>query len=592
MIYLIRSIKTLWIHKKSWIFLSLLLTIFLGIFPLINLTITNYLVNNISNIILGNSKDYKNLVVIILLQIICLFIIKAMSSVQMYLNQSTEFKLDYILSKELLKKANSLPYSKFEDPEFYNHFTRINGRIGQSFLNPISRVLESIQCVIQVFSYTVILINYHWIVLLLCLFSVVPIIINQFKFNNRQFWLTYNQTPNARESKYINLLLTSKDSAKEIRVLNIGNLLLNRWAKTYFSTGQQVLKLSKKNVILTVCFDGVSHLFTFCSYGVIIFAVISRKLRIGDFVTAPLALQGLQSSIIQVGFNLASIYSESLYLKDLFNYLDYSDESKNNNQVNLESFNKSIKLKNVGFHYPNSDQMVLKELNLEIKKGETIAIVGENGSGKSTLVKCLMGLYEPTSGEIYFDNYPLSKIRKSSLWANISVVFQDFIKYNFTIKDNIAFGNVNEQNNMSKLEEVARKCGLDKFIEKQECGYDTFLGKFLKEGIDLSGGQWQRLAIARAIFKNSEILILDEPTASLDPKTELEIYDRFKEIASKKTTLIISHRMATTTFADKVIVLKNGEIIEIGTPQELMNSKNEFYKMYISQSKWYIKEVI
>lgn len=427
---------------------------------------------------------------------------------------------------------------------------------------------------------------------MLSILSVIPIIINQFKFTGRQFWLSYNQTPIARETQYINFLLTNKDSAKEIRVLGLRDFLLNRWANLYFKTGKEVLNLSKRNLKIASLLDAVSHMFIFGSYLIIIYSTINKTLKIGEFVTSTQAVQGLQGSILQVGFNLSSIYSDSLYLKDLFNFLDLSFANENEDKDNINNIRNSIRFENVSFSYPNTHQAVLKNVNFEIKKGETIAIVGENGSGKSTLVKCLMGLYEPDKGEILFDDIPLSKINKCSLWENLSVVFQDFIKYNFTIKDNITFGNVKERNNSIKLKDAAKKCGLNGYIDQLEDGYNSFLGKYLKEGVDFSGGQWQRLAIARAIFKDSEILILDEPTASVDPNTELQIFEKFKELSVDKTTIIISHRLATTTFADRILVLKNGEIEEVGTYRELMHRKGHFYKMYNSQSKWYSKEVI
>lgn len=252
------------------------------------------------------------------------------------------------------------------------------------------------------------------------------------------------------------------------------------------------------------------------------------------------------------------------------------------------SLEKGIVLKDVNFMYPNTNNLILENINLEICKGEKIAIVGDNGS---TLIKCILGLYSISKGDILVDNKNINSINLDSYWKKISVVFQDYMKFHFSFKENIGFGELNSLGDIKKIKLAAQNSGMSTFIEQLPEKYDTTLGQYLKEGIDLSGGQWQRLAISRAIIKNSDILIFDEPTAALDPLNELDIMNKLSEMLNGKTGIIISHRLATTRFVDKIIVLKNGKIIEEGKHQDLIEKKGVYYQMYKSQSKWY-KDVI
>ncbi|WP_444876477.1 ABC transporter ATP-binding protein [Bacillus mycoides] len=250
-----------------------------------------------------------------------------------------------------------------------------------------------------------------------------------------------------------------------------------------------------------------------------------------------------------------------------------------------------MRFENVSFSYPNSQKEVLKNVSFSIKPGEKIAIVGHNGSGKTSLIKCLLGLYPLTSGNIYFDDVPINKIQLNSLRDNITVIFQDFTKYFLTIEENIAFGNISERNDKKKIQDVALQSGIHTDITKFPNKYQSYVGRFLYEGEELSGGQWQKVAIARALFKNSPIMILDEPTAALDPLSERGIFDKFKQLTEERTTLLISHKMSAAKLADKIIVLDNGKLVEFGTHEQLVLQKGKYHELYTTQAEFYDNKI-
>ncbi|MGG1513743.1 ATP-binding cassette domain-containing protein, partial [Brevibacillus agri] len=246
-----------------------------------------------------------------------------------------------------------------------------------------------------------------------------------------------------------------------------------------------------------------------------------------------------------------------------------------------------IFIKNLSFKYPKSNQLVLNGITIHIRPGEKVAIVGDNGSGKSTLVKCLMGLYQVEKGSVFYDDIDIVNIDNCDLHKNMTAIFQDFMKYAFTVMDNISFGDIHNTHDFELVKRIGIQTGVDDFVKKMPKDYDTLLGKILGEGEDLSGGQWQKIAIARSLFRDSKILILDEPTSSLDPLKELEVYEQFNSMTNGKTVIFISHRMAAARMADKIIVLKNGKVAECGTHDDLMFLKSEYYQMYSVQAKWY-----
>ncbi|WP_230077868.1 ABC transporter ATP-binding protein [Brevibacillus sedimenti] len=324
-------------------------------------------------------------------------------------------------------------------------------------------------------------------------------------------------------------------------------------------------------------------------------------MSIGDFIAIIQAIQGTQGTLNRISTLLAKLYEEKLYIKDFYQFFEIKEpriEINKGQEPFPTPIQRGITFENVSFRYIHGDRDVLSNVSFHINPQEKIAIIGQNGSGKTTLIKCLMGLYPPLHGQIKIDGKNIFDIDQKQLLSNITVIFQDFIRYHLTVRENIAVGDIKRMDDWERIQAVAKVSGTDSFIQQFALGYETPLGRLLVDGEDLSGGQWQKIALARALFRDSQVVILDEPTASLDPIAEMEIFQNFKLLADKKIAIFISHRMAASRMADRIIVMKEGKIVEMGTHEELMELRQEYYHMYTMQAQWfsaeseYTKEVV
>lgn len=378
----------------------------------------------------------------------------------------------------------------------------------------------------------------------------------------------YANTPLKRYETFISRLLTEKESAKEIKIFGLGAHLITRWSKSYMKNANKTLGLLKKEQYTEFGVEGIKTLFYLAITYMIIKLIRQDNLKIGDYVAVLQAVQQVQSKLYQTSNSIALILEDSLYLRDFFSFIEFNEHAYRTNH-GKDSFPiplvHGIELRNINFSYEKQSNPILQDISLLIKPGEKIAIVGENGCGKSTLVKCLMGLYPVNSGKILFDNIPIIDIKEEEVHKNITVLFQNFTRFPFSVYDNIAFGNISLLNDKKGIEELSMKTRVNDFVKNLKDGYDTKLTKLLQDGIDLSGGQWQKIAYTRALFRNSQVIILDEPTASMDPQSEKEVFEQFNNIAENKTLIFISHRMSATKIADRIIVMKKGQIYEMGT---------------------------
>lgn len=368
-----------------------------------------------------------------------------------------------------------------------------------------------------------------------------------------------------------------------------------KWSELFLKNGRKEMSLVKKreSSFLGLQFF-VSSIYLVCVLLVIRVLKI-KSLSIGDFVSIMQAVQESQRTLSEISRNIVMISNEKLYVQDVFSVLSFQDIRYDVSR-GKESFppltKKGITVNNISFKYPYSDREILHNISFQVKPGEKVAIVGENGSGKTSLIKCIMGLYPISQGEIKYENINIKEIAEEDLLKNITVIFQDYIKYNFSLKENITLKEVENDYDLKRLESVMGKSGVIDFSSKFNEGVETKLGKIFIEGEDLSGGQWQKIAISRALYKSGEIFILDEPTSALDPKAEMEVYEKFDKLVEGKTAIFISHRMASARIADKIIVMKEGRIVEIGNHEELMMYDSEYSKIYNMQSKWFSNELV
>ncbi|MFN3365554.1 ABC transporter ATP-binding protein [Exiguobacterium sp. s142] len=559
-----------------------------GFLPVLTLLIVQKLINAVQEVLINQEESMRTILILLILQFVLTVFISVIGKVEKYLTTLIQTNIEQHLKENLAKKLFKINYEKLEDFEFQNLLQRVQGDIGAQVFQPILQILELISTLITVITLIVFLVQFHWIFVFLIFAFSIPVLIIQSKFGADRYFLFKYQTPYAREQYYIFDMFMDRQHNKEIRISQSDSYLISRWAKVFQKNKSEVLNQEKSQQKMSVGLDVLSGLsYLICSL-YLVWMITNKSVQIGDFVSLVEAVQRLQGSLVMIAILFAAVREKSFYLNDFKSLIQPTEESKNLNPINLfEGLKDKIHIKNLNFSYPNTDRMILKDINLEIPKHSSLVIVGENGSGKSTLIKCLSSLYPVPEGTVFYDDLDIQYIDKSSLYDKLAVVHQDFVKYEFTVEENIKLGDMKNIHQSDDIVDILSKIEADKFINSLPRKLDTRLGKMFEESIELSGGQWQKISLARAVLKKSDIIILDEPTSALDPETEINIFMAFKELAKEKTSIFISHRMYSCHLADQIVVMKEGRIVEIGGFQELLEMRGEFFKLYDKQANMY-----
>lgn len=495
---------------------------------------------------------------------------------------------NFKLKEDLLGKVTRLPYYYFENTETYHSLELANEAVTQSGIDAVKDVMSIIQKIISLASICGVLALVHWFLPTALAISVLPGFLLTLLYKSKRYKLVVENTNNSRVIMYLYSTLLRKESAKEVRLFGISHYLINKWKEKYKHLTKLQFKLMKKEAMSRSFSLFIMQISALIVAVILIRYISAGNLTIGDYMSVIASVAAVQTIFGAIGMSISSLYECSLYIKHYFHILNLQEDKKIN--YGFTTF-EGIYIENVSYTYPNTKKPVIKNISLEIKKGETVAIVGENGAGKSTLIHCILGLFKPTTGQIRIDQLDISELPEHVIFEKVAAVFQDFNKYQLTIRENVAFGKLDQLNNDKEIETVLEAVGLLATVSQTSNGIDTYLGKSMNNGIELSGGQWQRLALARALYRRAELVVLDEPTSALDPNTELEIYELFRAISKDRTSLIISHRLGSVKNADKIVVMKNGEIIEIGSHQQLMDNGGYYCEMFKKQMKLYSKTV-
>ena len=490
-------------------------------------------------------------------------------------------------SVRLIMKTSEVELYHLEDPVFYDKLERARqqttGRVSL-----LSNVLSQLQDLITIIQYIAALVIFEpWLILLLIL-SVIPAFINDLKFSSMSYSLSRSWTAERRELDYLRYIGANDKTAKELKLFGLANFLANRFSQLSYEYYQVNKQLSVKRGIYGTIFSLLGTIAYYGAYVLIIFRVIHKALTIGDLSFLSGSFNRLQSKLSGTFRRFTQITNGALGLKDYYEFLDLKVIKSELETLELpNAIRVGFRFDQVTFAYPGSDRNVIEDLSFEIKAGEKIAFVGENGAGKTTLIKLLLRFYEPTSGTIYLDNNDIRRFDKAAYQKYFGVIFQDFVKYEFDVKENIGVGNVLLINDEDKINEAAENSLADQVIKQLPEGLEQQLGKRFNSGIDLSGGQWQKIALARAYMKDAPVVILDEPTSALDAKAEFEAFERFMGLTKNKTSIIISHRFSTVRLADIIMVLKDGKVHEMGSHQFLMQQNGLYAELFNLQAKAY-----
>ena len=490
-------------------------------------------------------------------------------------------------SIKIIKKTNEIDISLLENSEFYDKLDRARTQTAGR-VDLMSNVLGQAQTTISIFSLVIGLIYFEPYLIVLLILSIFPSFINEVRFSQQQYSLARSWTSERRELDYLRFIGANDKTAKEIKLFGLTSFLVERFetlATRYFKLNKSlVVKRSSYGFLFNVL-GSISY---YAAYVFIIYRVLSGGITLGELTFLSGSFNRLMSSLRDFFSKFTRISESSLYLKDYFDFLDIPSENKNIKEVPLpEKIKIGFEFKNVYFAYPESDNQILKDISFDIKAGEKIAFVGQNGAGKTTLTKLLLRFYEPTSGEILLDGININRYNKADYQEYFGVLFQDFFKYEFSVKENIAIGKIDEINDYERIQKAAELSLANEVVSELKYGYEQQLGKRFAKGQELSGGQWQKIALARAYMKNAEVMILDEPTSALDAKAESEVFERFIGLIKDKTSVIISHRFSTVRQADRILVLQEGKILESGTHNELMENNKLYAQLFTLQAEGY-----
>ena len=488
----------------------------------------------------------------------------------------------------LMQHAATLDLSQFEDATFYDKLSRARQQtIGRVTL--MSQVLSQMQDCITLLALGFGLIFFNaWLILILII-AVIPSFFSETYFNNSSYSLVKSWTPQRRELDYLRLMGASDQSAKEVKIFGLSDFIIKRFSQlsdTYYLANRS---LSIRRAIWGIVFSGLGSVGYYIAYSYIVWQTLQGKLSIGDLTFLAGSFGRMQGLLQGILTRFSGMAQSVLYLQDLFDFL----KMKPNIYSPLEALSmpkpiqKGFIFEDVGFKYPNSEVWAVRHLSFELKAGEKLALVGENGAGKTTITKLISRLYLPDEGKILLDGHNINDYNLELYQKEIGVIFQDFLRFQMTAGTNIAVGKIESQDDNILIAKSAMLGLADSVIEKLPKKYDQLLGKSFKDGVEISGGEWQKIAIARAYMRNAQLLVLDEPTAALDARAEFEVFKRFTELTESKSAILISHRFSTVRIADRILVLQRGRMLALGSHEQLLAQGGLYAELFNLQAEGY-----
>lgn len=559
------------IIDNKYIFISIVSTIINGIISPVSLIIMQKIINGVQT-----ERNLNNIIFYIIIYISIDLFNSVYSNFLGYYNTKYSMKFNLYFSEKIYLKASRLSLSDYENSKTYDIMNRAQNQGGDNLLSYYENFMSIITQLITLSSYIFILINFRvWLVAVIMVIPIFKYIINN-KFNLKRFEIIKQRTNDSRKSWYLTYLLSYGNFYKELKTYNLFSYFINKYKNLIKRFNKEDLEINKSQIKWSILISVVETLVD----GFIFYYTISLgflgNILIGDVITYIRAISNSKSNITSILLELSNMVNQSLFIGQLFEFFDLEEEDISN-KIKINEI-REIEVKNLYYKYNSSKEYVLKNISLHINKNEKIAILGMNGSGKTTLIKLIMGFYRNYEGNILINGIEVRDIDKESLLKEISTLFQDFVKYEASFRENITYSNLKVMNEDEKIKNIANKFNFLNLINSYDKKLDTQLGMWFDEGINLSMGQWQKVALARAFAKESSLYILDEPNASMDSITEREISSLYKDILENKIGIIIAHKFLNIVgFVDEIIILQDGKIIERGNHESLLR-EGKFYK--------------
>jgi ATP-binding cassette subfamily B protein len=498
-------------------------------------------------------------------------------------------RLAHHINMEIIRKALVLDLQYFEDAEFYDKLQNARREADWRALGIINGSFLLVQNLITLTSFAITLLLFSPLIALLLFGAAIPSFVAQNRFSSLSFRLLNWRAPEYRRMQYYEHVLTVDASVKEVKLFGLGEPLLARYADMFWKIFHEDASLAKRRSLVSLWWGLVATASLYAAYGWVVYQTVATMLTLGGMTLYLTVIRQTQGTFLGLFDNLNRLYENGLFMDSLFSYLDMQPQVDPDRQLQAvpAQIVRGIEFRNVSFRYPGRTDWALRNLNLTIAPGEKLALVGQNGAGKTTLIKLLTRLYDPTEGAILLDGVDLRDYPVAELQRKIGVIFQDFVRYQLTMRENIGFGQIEQLADTPRITSAAERGGATEVASELPDGIETMLGRWFDKGHELSGGQWQKIALGRAFMRDSEVLVLDEPTAALDAEREYEIFQRFRALTTDKIAVLISHRFSTVRMADRIAVIEDGQIAELGSHAELLALNGTYARLFEMQAKGY-----
>jgi len=569
-------------HSEKVLLVNVIIAILQGVLPFVVIVCIKSLIDNLTGTSAINPAQRTTFILLLVVTALVFLANGILSEVRSYFSEKLSQSVIRRIYEKLHHKHASLDLSHYEN---HSEQDKIHRAVQEASFRPIkiiNELLTGIKSVAAALFLVGLFINIRWYLIVLLTIAIIPGIFFRLKFSRKLYKLKESQSTKEREMYYYNRVLTGFPFAKEMKLFGFFIFFKQRFINVQESLFEEKIALRKSELWMGIFSQAFAVILIFISLGFVSYLRIKGEISTGTVVLFFFTFQRGYSVLNDFFRSITQILEDNTFLNDFMDFLNMPTASNSTDQLSAFSLTKGIQVQNVSFRYETSKRDALKSINLSIPAKKTVAFVGANGSGKTTLIKLLCGFYQPVEGKILFDGVDSTQLGQNKICENITAVFQDFALYNIPAIENLGLGNINTPLQLEKARKAAQEAGIDEVLQNLPDGYNTMLGNLFKGGEELSIGQWQKIAIARAFYRDSPLILMDEPSSALDADAELQIINSLKKLSENKTAVIISHRLSTVQWADIIYFFEEGEVIESGSHAELMSKKGKYYSLFLS----------
>jgi ATP-binding cassette subfamily B protein len=590
--YTRRALRLVWQTSRRLTLGLIFLTLVSGVLPAVAAWLGKLIVDAVVAAMevyeSTGEMDYQPLLTYVLLEALVLIGISAAQRATAAHQALLRALLGQKVNVMILEKAQTLSLAQFEDSEFYDKLTRARREASTRPLALVNKTFSLLQNAISLMSFAFLLIQFSPWALLLLFVGALPVFIAEAKFSGDAFQIFRRRSPETRAQMYLETVLAREDSIKEVKLFQLGPLLLKRYKAIFNTLFKEDRRLILRRETWGFLLGLLGTLTFYAAYAWVVVDTVLGKITLGDMTMYLLVFKQGQTAVSACLTSISGMYEDNLYLSNLYEYLEQPVPYEAGQVTEGSQPGDGLRFEDISFTYPGSETPAIQHFSLHLKRGESLALVGENGSGKTTLIKLLTRLYDPHQGRILLDGTDLKDWNPLTLRQRIGVIFQDFVRYQFLVGENIGMGDVEAFSDEARWKAAAESGMADDFIQQMKQGYHTQLGRWFKGGQELSGGQWQKIALSRAFMRDqADILVLDEPTAAMDAEAEAQMFEYFRQHTHNKMAILISHRFSTVRMADKIVFIQAGQVLETGNHQQLMAQHGRYAELFNLQASGY-----